>query len=160
MADESMAKWMEYLYMQKPKPTDATGVQVHLTAIDPNGNFQDLGMATTDMNGRYALAWTPPVEGTYHLTATFESTDSYWGSSDTGYFTVSLAPSPSVTPIVPTTTTPAPSTPGTTSTPVVSPSPAPDTGQVQSSQMYLIALSASVIIVIIAVAAMIFRRRK
>ncbi len=55
VSDESMSAWMEYVYMQKPKPTDATGVKVHLTAIDPNGNYQDLGTATTDVNGKYGI---------------------------------------------------------------------------------------------------------
>jgi outer membrane protein assembly factor BamB len=33
VSDESMSVWMEYVYMQKPKPTDVTGVKVHLTAL-------------------------------------------------------------------------------------------------------------------------------
>jgi hypothetical protein len=44
VADESMAAWMEYLYMQRPMPTDAKGVQVVLTAIDPNGNHKTLAL--------------------------------------------------------------------------------------------------------------------
>ena len=71
VSDASQDDWMNYLYMQKPMPNNVQGVTVHLTAIDPNGNYQDIGTATTDANGKYGLSWTPPVEGTYHVTATF-----------------------------------------------------------------------------------------
>jgi hypothetical protein len=94
MSDESMSEWMEYVYMQQPSPQDATGVKVHLTAIDPNGNFQDIGYATTDLNGNFGTIWTPPVPGEYHITATFEGTESYWPSDATTYFAVTEAPSP------------------------------------------------------------------
>jgi hypothetical protein len=48
ISDASMSEWMSYLYMQKPKPANATGVLVHLTAIDPNGNYQDIGYTTSN----------------------------------------------------------------------------------------------------------------
>ena len=53
MSDASMGPWMEYLYMQKPIPTDATGVSVKLTAVDPNGNTQDIGAAVSDTDGTF-----------------------------------------------------------------------------------------------------------
>ncbi len=43
--------WMEYVYMQNPKPSDATGVPVSIDAIDPNGNLVHLGDATSDASG-------------------------------------------------------------------------------------------------------------
>jgi len=92
VSDESMTAWMEYVYMQKPRPEDITGVSVHLTAIDPNGNFQDIGYATTDGSGNFGLAWTPPVPGVYQVTASFEGSNSYWPSSATTYFVVEEAP--------------------------------------------------------------------
>jgi hypothetical protein len=95
-----MSDWMEYLYMQKECPTDVMGVQVKLTAVDPNGNFQDIGTATTDSAGKFGRSWTPPVQGDYQVTATFEGTESYGSSLDTTYFTVGPAPSPE-TPIEP-----------------------------------------------------------
>jgi outer membrane protein assembly factor BamB len=71
ISDEDMTAWMKYVYQQQPKPTNATGVQVHLTAIDPNGNFQNIGTATSNMAGNYVTSWTPPVPGIYTITATF-----------------------------------------------------------------------------------------
>ncbi len=81
VSDESMGAWMEYVYMQKPKPTDATGVEVKISAIDPNGNYIVLGTATSDASGLYSLVWTTPnVPGKYTVTATFAGTEGYYGS--------------------------------------------------------------------------------
>jgi hypothetical protein len=102
IADEYMSEWMEYLYMQQPLPAIETipvpedevkGVIVKLTAIDPNGNFQDIGETVTDLNGNFGITWTPPVPGEYHVTATFEGSNSYWSSDATTYFAVTEAPS-------------------------------------------------------------------
>jgi hypothetical protein len=110
MSDESMNDWMEYVYMQQGCPADAKGVTVKLTAIDPNGNFQDIGEALTDINGNFGKIWQPPVPGEYHITATFEGSGSYWSSRATTYFGVSEAPS-AAQPIEPDPTTPQPTTP-------------------------------------------------
>ena len=110
MSDESMSEWMEYLYMQKPIPEDAKGVKVKLTASDPNGNFQDIGEATTDLSGTFGKSWIPPVPGEYHITATFEGSESYGSSYATAYMVVDPAPSPAQ-PIEPEPTTPEPTTP-------------------------------------------------
>ena len=88
VSDAYMSPWMEYLYMQKPEPTNAVGVTVKLTAIDPDCNTIDIGSTTTDLNGNYGLAWNPTDEGTYKITATFEGTNAYYGSEDTTYLTV------------------------------------------------------------------------
>ena len=55
-------------------------VKVRLTAIDPNNNFQDVANATCDSSGFYTAKWTPPVTGTYVVTATFEG-DQYFQPS-------------------------------------------------------------------------------
>jgi len=94
-ADDSiMDEWMSYVYMQQVCPEDFMGVTVHITAIDPNGNFQDYGITVTDMSGNFALPFEPEVEGTYWVTATFEGSDSYWQSTATTYVTVDPAPEP------------------------------------------------------------------
>ena len=86
ISDASMNDWMNYVYMQKPMPTNATGVEVTLTALDPNHNLITLGTTTTDTNGNYGFVWkTPTVEGTYQVFASFAGTNSYWGSSNTAY---------------------------------------------------------------------------
>ena len=80
IADEDMTAWMEYLYMQKPLPMDATGVEVTLDTIDPNGNFIHIGTATSDMSGFYSYKWTPEHEGKYTIITTFEGSKSYYSS--------------------------------------------------------------------------------
>jgi hypothetical protein len=94
ISDEDMSAWMEYMFMQQPMPKDAKGVTVHLTAIDPNGNYQDIGYATSDTAGKFATSWQPPVPGEYFVTAEFEGSASYGSSFDTTFFTVDEAPSP------------------------------------------------------------------
>ncbi len=91
ISDQDMSEWMEYLHMQKPKPTSATGVQVKLAAIGSNGNSVDIGTATSDTNGNFGLAWTPTAEGTYQIVAKFDGTNSYGSSEDTTYLTVGTA---------------------------------------------------------------------
>ncbi len=149
----------EYLYMQKPQPTNATGVDVKLTAIDPNGNFQDICTAATDLNGNYGLTWTPPVQGVCHITATFAGSNSYWGSEQTTYLAVGAAPSPQPTStptqtVAPTTTAPPTQTP-------VSPSPsiAPQPTSGIPTTTYIAIVAAVVIIAVIA-ASLVLRRRK
>ncbi len=92
MSDEDQSAWMEYVYMQKPMPENAKGVAVKLYAIDPNGNYQDIGEATSDMWGNFGKSWVPPVPGEYLLVAEFEGSESYWRSSASTYFTVDEAP--------------------------------------------------------------------
>ena len=92
ICDEDMGAWMEYMFMQQVYPEDAKGVTVKLTAIDPNGNFQDIGEVTSDISGSFGKSWTPPVPGEYHVTATFEGSASYGSSSATAYFVVGEAP--------------------------------------------------------------------
>jgi hypothetical protein len=93
MSDKDQTAWMEYVYMQQAMPANAQGVKVHLTAIDPNGNYQDIGEAVTDIDGNFGTMWQPPVPGEYHITATFEGSGSYWSSHATTYFGVAEATS-------------------------------------------------------------------
>jgi hypothetical protein len=96
-----MAAWMEYLFQQRPMPTNATGVEVILETLDPNGNFYEIGRTTSDTSGNYGYAFTPEVPGTYHIIATFEGSASYGGSHATTYLTVDEAPQTSPTPTPP-----------------------------------------------------------
>jgi hypothetical protein len=105
ISDADQAAWMETLYMQQPCPTDTTGVAVHLTAIDPNGNYQDIGTVTSGVDGSYAISWVPPVPGLYKITASFEGSESYYSSTVTTHFLVDAAPSPAVAPTSDTPTT-------------------------------------------------------
>jgi hypothetical protein len=92
ISDESMDAWMEYMFHQRPMPTDATGVEVSLDTIDPNGNYVHIGTVTSDINGNYGYAYTPDVPGTYQIIATFAGSASYGSSSATTYLSVAEAP--------------------------------------------------------------------
>ena len=97
VSDASQTAWMEYVYMQKPRPSNATGVMVSFTAIDPNGNTRDLGTATSDSTGAFAKLFTPDVSGTYTVTAAFFGSDSYWPSYTETAFAVTQGPTPAPT---------------------------------------------------------------
>jgi len=160
MSDEVQGPWMEYLYMQKPIPENATGVQVKLTAFDSSGTSYDVGTAATDTNGKYGIAWTPPAEGTFHIMAEFLGTNSYYNSDDTTYVVVG-PPAPTPAPVTP---TPPPTTPPVTATPTptpVSPSPPPTPPSGPAgNETIIIAAAAIIIIVAVAAAAVLLRRRK
>jgi outer membrane protein assembly factor BamB len=176
VSDDSMTAWMGYVYQQKPHP-DATGVPVHLTAIDPNGNYQDIGTVTTDISGLYHIMYTPPVPGEYTVTASFDGTNAYWPSYATTSIGVSEAPAASVVPTstpsqasVPTaspvsspTSSPTTPSPTTTSTPapVVTESPTTAPAPTAQTPMTLyVAIAAVVVIIAIVAAAIVLRKRK
>jgi outer membrane protein assembly factor BamB len=80
VSDESMGAWMEYVYMQKPLPTNTTGIEASLDTLDPNGNFVHIGTVTSDASGMFKKMFTPEVPGEYTIIATFVSSESYYGS--------------------------------------------------------------------------------
>jgi hypothetical protein len=124
VSDASMEAWMEYVYMQKPRPTDAVGVNVTLSVLDSNGNYRDIGTATSDANGCFSYQWTPDISGKFTVYASFEGSESYWPSHAETAFTVDLPPE---------------------ATPPPTPSPAPMT------DMYVLGTGVTAIIVILAV---------
>jgi outer membrane protein assembly factor BamB len=166
VSDASMSAWMEYVYMQKPKPTDVTGVLVHLTAIDPNGNFQDLGTAVSDSLGNFAVSWIPPVPGLYTVTASFEGSKSYYSSQAGTSFVVSESAAAVPVVVTPTQAPGQPSTPAASAPisaqsvlPLHSEAPQPSTTAAAPTLTY-IAIGAAVIIIVVVAAVLIFRRRK
>jgi hypothetical protein len=82
---------MQYVYMQKPKPTDATGVTVSINVIDSNGNNRNIGTAISDSSGAFSLQWTPDIQGKYTVIATFAGSESYYPSSSETSFAVDQA---------------------------------------------------------------------
>jgi len=98
VSDASQSQWMEYVYMQKPFPTNATGVPVVLSVIDSNGNQRQIGTATSDTSGMFTLTWTPDIAGNYTVIANFAGTQSYYPSSAETSFYASPAPTPAATP--------------------------------------------------------------
>ena len=101
VSDASMGAWMEYVYMQKPLPTDITGVEVLVSVLDPNNNCYEVGTATTDENGMFRLVFTPEVPGEYSVYASFEGSNSYWPSQAVTSIDVEEAPgtTPGPTPV-------------------------------------------------------------
>jgi hypothetical protein len=99
ISDKDMSPWMEYVYMQMPKPADITGVEVVLSVLDPNGNNYEVGKTTTDENGMYKLAFTPLVPGEYTVIASFAGTHSYLSSrGETALDVVDAQPTPTEQP--------------------------------------------------------------
>ena len=92
VSDESMTEWMEYVYMQQPKPANTTGVEVTVSVLDPNGNSYDVGTTTSDDNGFYKLMFTPLVPGEYSIHAAFKGSESYWPSAAVTAIYVEEAP--------------------------------------------------------------------
>jgi outer membrane protein assembly factor BamB len=84
VSDQDMDEWMDYLYGQNAtlinSPPAPSGITVRLSAIDPNGNPVDFGTVTSDSSGLYKVMWTPDHEGAYTIYATFDGSNSYWGS--------------------------------------------------------------------------------
>jgi outer membrane protein assembly factor BamB len=101
VSDESMGDWMEYVYMQKPKPTNVTGVEVVLTVLDPNNNYYEVGRTTGDADGFFKLSFVPEVPGEYTIIATFEGSESYWPShAETALYVEEAPPAtPEPTPV-------------------------------------------------------------
>jgi len=90
VSEESMREWMEYVYMQQNRPSDAEGVDVFVKILDPNGDWYS-ETVTTDLNGVFSLSWAPAIAGDYHVTAMFEGSESYYTSYSTTTFTVDEA---------------------------------------------------------------------
>jgi hypothetical protein len=100
VSDESMGEWMEYVYMQKPRPTDTIGVPVIISVIDANGNYREIGTANTE-NGFFSFQWTPDIEGKYTVYASFPGSESYWPSHAMTAFAVDPTSTTTPTPTLP-----------------------------------------------------------
>lgn len=86
VSDESQSAWMEYVYEQLPKPTNATGVTVSIYVLDANGNYRNIGTTTSDASGVFTFDWTPDIPGKYTVIASFAGSKAYWPSSaETGF---------------------------------------------------------------------------
>ena len=91
VSDASQSAWMEYVYMQKPRPTDTTGVPITLSVVDANGNYREIGTTTSDADGFFAFNWKPDIEGQYTVYASFGGSESYWPSHAVTAFAVDPA---------------------------------------------------------------------
>ena len=91
VSDSSQGSWMEYVYMEKPKPTDVTGVPITLSVMDSNNNFREIG-TTTSKDGFFSFKWKPDIEGQYTVYANFAGSESYWPSNAITAFAVDPSP--------------------------------------------------------------------
>ncbi len=95
IADADMSMWMDYLYGQNAtllnNPPTPTGVTVTLSVLDSNGNYRDIGTTTTNADGFFTYDWTPDIEGSYAVYASFAGSESYWPSHAVSSFTVNPA---------------------------------------------------------------------
>ena len=90
-SDASMSQWMEYVYQQKPMPTNTTGVPVTLSVLDANGNYRTIGTTTSNADGYFTYQWKPDIEGQYTVYASFGGSESYWPSHAVTSFAVDPA---------------------------------------------------------------------
>jgi len=97
-SDASMREWMGYVYQQQPLPTNFTGVPVQLYVLDSNGNYRNIGTATTDASGTFSLTWTPDIPGNFTVFANFEGTNGYWPSYSETTFNMMNAPAATAAP--------------------------------------------------------------
>jgi len=102
VSDASQKLWMEYVYMQKPRPTNTIGVPVTINVVDSNGNYREIGATTSDADGYFSLNWKPDITGQYTVYASFAGSASYWPSHAVTSFAVDSAaatPAPTAEPI-------------------------------------------------------------
>ena len=98
VSKDSMATYMEYLYLQRPLDgiyhnETIIGVPVALTALGSDGTVIDLGTAVTNgYYGTFSKAWTPPAAGNYEIIASFVGDESYGSSASATAISVSPAP--------------------------------------------------------------------
>jgi hypothetical protein len=102
ISDADMSVWMDYMHMQNStllnNPPNCIGVPVILTAVDPNGNVNVIGTATSNYLGNYVFQWTPTTPGLYTIYATFAGSNSYYTSSASTGATVAAAATTTVSP--------------------------------------------------------------
>jgi hypothetical protein len=100
VSPESMKTQMDYLHMQLPlggiwNNATMTGVPVYVYTVDPNNNYKDIGIATTNAYyGTFSIPFTPEVEGTYTIMASFGGDASYGSSGSSTAILVGSAPTP------------------------------------------------------------------
>jgi hypothetical protein len=99
VSDAAQAQWMEYVYMQKGRPTNTTGVPITLSVVDANGNFRDIG-STVSNDGFFSLNWKPDITGQYTVYVSFAGSESYYSSHAVSAFSVdAVAPTPAPQPV-------------------------------------------------------------
>jgi hypothetical protein len=89
---------MMYVYEQQPLPSNTTGVPVSIDVLDSNGNYRNIGTATSDVSGKFSFTWTPDIPGDFTVIASFPGSESYYASYDEAFFTAGN-PAPTAAPV-------------------------------------------------------------
>jgi hypothetical protein len=98
ICDANMSEWMLYVYKQFARP-DAVGVNVTLTVLDSDGQVVDSAVVATDSRGCFSYEIVPEVAGEYSVKASFEGSNSYYGSfAVSSPFVVEAAAEPTAEP--------------------------------------------------------------
>jgi hypothetical protein len=98
VSDESMSDFMAYVYEDQPRPSNIVGVPVSIDVVDSNGNYRNIGSATSDASGLFSFTWMPDITGDYTIYASFAGSAAYYGSSaETSYHAVESSPTPAPT---------------------------------------------------------------
>jgi hypothetical protein len=134
VSDESQSAWMEYVYMQQPRP-NVVGVPITISVVDANGNYRDVGTTTSDADGFFAFNWKPDIEGQFTVYASFGGSQSYYPSHAVTAFNIEPAAA-----------TPAPTTP-------------PNFDSVTQSLTLTVAIAAIAIIIAIAIVGLLVLRK-
>jgi hypothetical protein len=140
ISDADQEAWMEHVYEQQGMPQNAQGVPVTIYVTDPNGNTNSIGTVVSDVSGTFGMSWTPQTQGFYTITAAFDGSNAYYGSTAVTHLAVGSAPAASPEPTL-----------------TVAPTP-PSFGP--SSTTYYVVTAAIVIVAVIAAIALILRKRK
>ncbi len=98
VSDASMTQHMQYVYMQYPRPTNTTGVEVTISVLDPNNNYYGVATTTSDADGFYSCSFVPEVAGDYKVMATFDGSKAYWSSHVQTSISVDDPPQPTEAP--------------------------------------------------------------
>jgi outer membrane protein assembly factor BamB len=99
VSDESESQWMAYVYMQKSKPTDVTGVPVDIYVLDSNNNYRLIGNTVSDSMGMFTYTWDPDISGAYTVTAVFGGSNSYYPcSAESSFYVTEPAPTATTAP--------------------------------------------------------------
>jgi hypothetical protein len=102
VSDASMTGFMEAVYMQQQMPSNTTGISIILSVMDSNGNYRQIGTATSNALGTYSYTWTPDITGDYIVYASFTGSESYYASNAAAAFHASepaATPAPTQAPI-------------------------------------------------------------
>jgi outer membrane protein assembly factor BamB len=92
-SDETQSEWMLHVYKQFAAPENFKGVEVSLYAWDgQSAESVPIGTTSTDVYGKYSLAWTPTKAGQYQIFAFFDGSASYYSSEAKADMYVSAAP--------------------------------------------------------------------